>query len=70
MLGLTHTLGALISASLPGESLWGQVSCQAGQGSLGSSRSLLPAPQVAARPGAPGTGSLQAGELGNGGGEI
>lgn len=46
MLELTHTLSALISAFLHGESLSGQVSCQAGQGS-GSLLQLL-TPQEAA----------------------
>lgn len=57
--GLTHTPSALISASLPGESLLGQVSCQAGQGSGSCSRSLLPAAQGAAG----GRGPLRTGSL-------
>lgn len=73
MLGLTHTLSALISASLPGESLLGQVSCQAGQGSGSMLRSLLPAPYSPGSSRARGplrTGSMQAGERRVGGGDT
>lgn len=59
---------ALISASLPRESLSRQVSCWAGQGSGSCSAPCSPGSRRARGPLR--TGSLQAGELGNSGGDT